>query len=265
MTMKTSRRPADMLRAMVRIRALEECLLTSPDTGFQALSGEEAVAVGTCAALEPGDQILTSGRCVGPALARGASARDLLADPVGTRAVVTGDLSAAAGLALVQQQAGSANVVVCLFADGTAGAGALHQTLAFAALTKLPLVFVCTSRRPVSRSVGVANDNLADLASPFRIFTRAVDGTNLLAVRNALDEAVAYARNGRGPALIDCCVPTHLPARDTGEVFRARCPIETFAAGFGLAPELEAARLDARRGIAEAVLQLDDQLQQVAA
>jgi TPP-dependent pyruvate/acetoin dehydrogenase alpha subunit len=240
MTMKTSRRPADMLRAMVRIRAFEEALLASSGAGLQALSGEEAVAVGTCAALEPGDQILTSGRSAGPALARG-------------QAALTGDLSAAEGLALALQQAGSDNVVVYMFADGTAGAGALHQTLNFAALTKLPLVFVCTSRRPVSRSVGVANDNLADLASPLQIFTRAVDGTNLLAVRGALDEAVAYARNGQGPALIDCCVSTHLPASDAGEVFRARCPIETFAAGFDLGPELEAARANVRREMADAV------------
>src|SRR5204863_977255 len=132
-------------------------------------SGEEAVAVGTCAALEAGDQLLTSGRSIGPALARGVTAGDLMAELLGKRtgpckgkagrghlsqpsvgffgahAVVAANLSVAAGVALAQQQNGTGRVVVCMFGDGACGEGILHETLNIAALWKLPLVFVCNN------------------------------------------------------------------------------------------------------------------------
>ncbi len=266
MTTRTSRKPADMLRAMVRIRAFKQHLPTLPGAGFQHLSsGDEAVAVGTCAVLEPGDQLIISGRSLGPALARGAAARDVIADlldqPVAptrkavpaTRAVAAGDLSAAVGAALAQQQAGRDGVVVWMLGAGACSAAQLHETLALAAQWKLPLVVVGNSHPSASRHApdAAAVDDLAGLARPFPIFTRTVDGMNVLTVRNALDEAVAYARDGRGPAFVDCVSCRFYP--EETETSRARCPIETLAAGFGLELELEAARLEARREMTEAI------------
>ena len=71
---------------------------------------------------------------------------------------------------------------------------------------------------------------------------------NLPAVQAALDEAVAYARNGRGPAYVEC-VSTRFYPGDVLEAWRPRCPIETFAAGFGL--DLAAARAEVHREMAE--------------
>src|SRR3954452_23772202 len=76
-----------LLKEMVLIRAFEEHLLAMPQPGFQLLStGEEAVAVGLCAALEAGAQLLTSGRSIGPALARGIDPGELFAELLGKRA-----------------------------------------------------------------------------------------------------------------------------------------------------------------------------------
>ena len=71
----------EMLRQMVFIREFEQALSARKDHGFQLLStGEEAVAVGICSALRPGDQLLTGGRSIGPALARGADPNRVMAE-----------------------------------------------------------------------------------------------------------------------------------------------------------------------------------------
>src|ERR1700693_5780752 len=156
-----------MLRSMMLIRAFEACLMRLPRPGFQLLSsGEEAVAVGVCAALEPEDQLLSSGRAIGPALARGLAAPVVMAEILGkatgpcrghggrghiaqpdaglfgAHAVVGGNLAVAAGVALAAQMQGRRRIVACLFGDGACGAGGLHETLNLASLWKLPLVLV---------------------------------------------------------------------------------------------------------------------------
>src|ERR1700689_1405806 len=143
----------EMLRAMMLIRAFEKALSMRPDHGFQLLSsGEEAVAVGICSALRPGDQLLSGGRSIGPALARGSDpnrvmaellgksegtnkgkgGRGHLADPssgfFGAHAVVGGNISIAGGVALAMQMTGKDSVVAIMFGDGAFGAGALHET-----------------------------------------------------------------------------------------------------------------------------------------
>ncbi len=87
-----------LLESMMLIRAFEEALMRRPDHGFQLLSsGEEAVAVGTCAALTPDDTLLSSGRSIGPALARGLEPGPVMAElPAGRRVPAAG--AAAAGI-----------------------------------------------------------------------------------------------------------------------------------------------------------------------
>ena len=157
-----------LLASMLAIRAFEDALAKHPAAGFQLYSsGEEAVAVGVCAALEPRDQLLSSGRSIGPALARGLDAgavmaellgratgpckgkagRGHLAQPsrgfFGAHAVVGGNLTIAAGVALALQQRRTGGIVACVFGDGALGSGALHETMNVAALWKLPLLLVC--------------------------------------------------------------------------------------------------------------------------
>jgi TPP-dependent pyruvate/acetoin dehydrogenase alpha subunit len=284
--------PADLLRTMVLIRAFEEHLLTLPQPGFQLLSsGEEAVAVGTCAPLEPGDQLLTSGRSIGPALARGIAPAALLAELIGKRtgpckgkagrghlsqpsvgffgahAVVGGNLSVAAGVAMAQQQTGTGRVVVCMFGDGACGEGALHETLNIAALWKLPLVFVCCNNQySISTRVkdAIAAEHLADLARPFGIPAQTVDGMDVLAVREAVEQAVSRARAGQGPSFVECvCYRFHQHSTSSKETrpreeiaaWRARCPIATFSARQGL--DVAAVRAEVDQELAYAARQAE--------
>jgi TPP-dependent pyruvate/acetoin dehydrogenase alpha subunit len=283
-----SEEPVRLLRAMVIIRAFEEALLAMPQPGFQLLSsGEEAVAVGLCAALEPGDQLLSSGRSIGPALARGISPGALMAELIGrtagpckgkagrghvaqpsvgffgAHAVVAGNISIAAGVALAQQQLGNDRVAVCLFGDGACGAGILHETMNMAAMWKLPLIFVCNNNQySVSTPVrdALAVNLLSDLARPFGIPSETIDGMDVIAVHASVAKAVARARAGDGPSFIECLsyrFHQHSTSskesrpREEIERWRARCPIESFAVRRGL--DLDAVRADVEREIARAV------------
>lgn len=278
---------------MTLIRAFEDHLVSLANPGFQLLSsGEEAVAVGVCAALEPRDQLLSSGRSIGPALARGIDAGVLLAELLGKRAgsnkgkggrghlsqpsvgffgahaVVGGNLTVAAGVALAQQELATGAVAVVLFGDGACGAGSLHETMNIAALWKLPLVLVCNNNHySVSTRVadGIAARSLADLAKPFGIPSCTVDGMDVLAVRDAMREAVVRARAGDGPSFLECVsyrFHQHSTSskesrpREEIERWKTRCPIAGFATRAGLDAaavrrEVEDAMADAARFAAE--------------
>src|SRR5664279_3014423 len=214
--------PLGLLRSMMLVRAFEGALMRAPDHGFQLLSsGEEGVAVGVCAGLIADDQLLSSGRSIAPALARGLDPRTVMAEllgkvagPCGGRggrghlaqpsagffgahAVVGGNLTVAAGVALAAQIQGRSSIVACIFGDGACGSGALHETMNIAALWKLPLLLVCNNNQysvATPRSEMLAPARLSDLARPFGIPALTVDGMDVLAVRDA---AIAFAERAR--------------------------------------------------------------------
>jgi TPP-dependent pyruvate/acetoin dehydrogenase alpha subunit len=224
--------PVEQLRMMMLIRAFEDALAQHPERGFQLLSsGEEAVAVGLCSALAPADQLLTGGRAIGPALARGIAparvmaellgkasgtnrgkgGRGHLAEPAdgffGAHAVVGGNISIAAGVALSRQLAGQHGIVAVMFGDGACGAGVLHETLNIAAIWRLPLLFVCNNNQlsvATPRQAVLAPKRLSDLAGAFAIPASTVDGMDVAAVASAIGEAAARIRAGDGPAFIEC-------------------------------------------------------------
>lgn len=253
--------PTELLRSMLLIRGFEAALLKRADHGFQLLSGgEEAVSVGVCSALETDDQLLCSGRAIGPALARGLDpslalaelagkeagpcrgrgGRGHLAAPAagffGAHAVVGGNLTIAAGVALSFQLAGRSSIVACMFGDGACGAGALHETLNIAALWRLPLLLVCNNNQysvSTPRSAVLAPERLSDLARPFGIRAATVDGMDVLAVRESALEFVRHVRGG-APAFLECVsyrFNTHSTdcreSRSGPELayYRERCPI----------------------------------------
>ncbi|HEY8244908.1 MAG TPA: thiamine pyrophosphate-dependent dehydrogenase E1 component subunit alpha [Casimicrobiaceae bacterium] len=255
-----------LLASMLAIRAFEDVLARYPDAGFQLYSsGEEAVAVGVCAALRKHDQLLSSGRSIGPALARGLdpgavmaellgratgpckgkAGRGHLAQPAagffGAHAVVGGNLTIAAGVALAMQSQRTGGIVACIFGDGACGSGALHETLNIAALWKLPLLLVCDDNGwsiSTPREVALAPRWPADLAAPFGIRAASVDGMDVLAVRDAATELASHVRSGAGPAFLACDAErfsSHSTAtretrtHETMEVARARCPIRRLA------------------------------------
>jgi len=251
-----------LLRAMMLIRIFEEELMNRRDHGFQLLSsGQEAVAVGVCAALSKQDQLLTSGRSIGPALARGLTPASVMAELLGkvagpnrgragrghmalpsagffgAHAVVGGNLTIAAGVALAFHLERRPAVVVCLFGDGACGSGALHETLNLAALWHLPLLFVCDNNR-ISVSTpsekALAPSPLSELAKPFGLPAITVDGMDVLAVRQAATELVAGARAGKGAGFLECLserFSSHSTstlesrAKEDVAALRLRCPI----------------------------------------
>lgn len=271
-----------MLRSMMMIRAFESALLARPDHGFQLLSsGEEAVAVGLCAALTADDQLLSSGRSIGPALARGLHPGLVMAELIGrasgpnrgkggrghlsqpsagffgAHAVVGGNLTIAAGVALAFQMERRPGVVACVFGDGACGSGALHETLNIAALWKLPLLLVCDNNQmsvATPRLEALAPARLSDLAAPFGLTGVTVDGMDVLAVREAACALVALARAGDGPAFLECLserFSSHSTAtRETRPAaamaaIRARCPIDRLAGEMIADGALDPARLAA--------------------
>ena len=256
-----------LLRTMLLIRRFEEMLQARPDRGFQLFSsGQEAVAVGVCAALQTADQLLSSGRSIGPALARGLALGPVLAELLGRQsgpcrgragrghlaqpsagffgahAVVAGNIGIAAGVALAMRTTGHSGLVACLFGDGACAAGMLHETLNIAALWRLPLLLVIDNNG-YSISTPVAAmlrpPRLADLAIPFGMAAATVDGTDALAVREAALRLAQGIRAGDGPALLECVSVRLLPhstgARETRsatelEAARALCPVMRLSA-----------------------------------
>ena len=276
--MSRSLDPVVMLGAMMRIRAFEEALARRPDHGFQLLSaGEEAVAVGLCAALAPEDQLLTGGRSIAPALARGVdpsalmaellgrtggvnrgrAGRGHLADPAcgffGAHAVVGGNISIAAGVALARQTSGEPGVVAVMFGDGACGSGALHESLNLAALWRLPLLFVCNDNGfsvSTPRSAALAPRALSDLAKPFGIAARQADGLDPLAVAGAAQDLLSGVRRGQGPAFLELTSirlgrhsTTARESRGKADVaaLQARCPIRRLSSELLARGEITAA------------------------
>lgn len=259
------------LAAMMLIRAFETTLAGRKDHGFQLLSsGEEAVAVGLAAALGAGDQLLTGGRSIGPALARGVdpgrlmaellgkvdginrgrAGRGHLSDPeagfFGAHAVVAGNISIAAGVALARQIEGASKIVAVLFGDGASGAGVLHETLNIAACWRLPMLFICNNNQlsvSTRRADAIAPVRISDLGAAYGMPTQTIDGLDVEGVATAIGAAADHARSGAGPAFVECLsirlrshstTARETRSRDELAELRTRCPIVRQIAKLGL-------------------------------
>lgn len=278
-----------LLRSMLRIRAFEEALAQRADHGFQLFSmGQEAVAVGLCAALAPEDQLLTSGRSIAPALARGLDPEAVMAELLGkeagtnrgrggrghlaqprsgffgAHAVVAGNITIAAGVALALASRGQ-GIAACMFGDGACAAGSLHEAMNLAAVWCLPLLFVCDNNGysiSTPHTATLAPRSLAALAAPFDMPARTVDGMDVEAVRAAATSLVTRTRAGEGPAFLECRsarFATHSTStretRSADELAadRARDPITLQAQRLQALGVVDAAQLAALRDEAQAV------------
>ncbi len=192
--------------------------------------GHEAVAVGVCAALGKQDRVYPYYRSHGWYLAKGGDLNamiaelhgretgcsrgwggsmhliDLKAGVMGTSAIVAGTLSHAAGAALALQMRGSDAVSVVTFGDGAVEEGVFHETLNFAALRKLPVIFVCEN------NLYATNTHIRDRQAQTDVYRRAEgyglpgvreDGNDALKVYRATQDAVRRARKGLGPTLLE--------------------------------------------------------------
>ncbi|MCC2671302.1 MAG: transketolase [Armatimonadetes bacterium] len=225
-----------LYREMLLIRRFEErCnalfLQGKIPSTLHLYIGQEAVAVGVCAALRPDDYLTSTHRPHGHALAKGVSAGSIMAElyakvtgcckgkggsmHVGDMAVgmppaiaiVGGGAPIAAGMALSAKMRGSGQVVASFFGDGGANEGAVHEAMNMAAVWKLPVLFVCENNlygasTPAGQATSV--EHVADRAAAYGMPGIIVDGNDVLAVREVTREAVRRARAGEGPSLIEC-------------------------------------------------------------
>lgn len=275
--MKTVRAPTDRLvswfRTMLLIRAFEEkadeLFALGKVHGTMHLSiGQEAVAVGVCAALDAGDYMLSTHRGHGHCLARGADVRRMMAEFLGKEAgycrgrggsmhiadvesgnlgangIVAGGLPIAAGVGLSIQMRRTAQVCVAFFGDGAANEGAFHEALNLAAIWQLPVVFVCENNQyamsmPARAAMRV--DRVSARAAAYGIPGETVDGMDVLAVHTAALAATARARAGGGPTLLECLTYRYkghsksdrqrYRTRDEVDAWRERDPVVRIRAG----------------------------------
>jgi len=193
--------------------------------------GQEAVAVGACAALEPDDWAMSGHRSHGHYLAKGGNLPAMLAELYGKATGCTGgkggsmhllDLDAgfvgavpivastipmAAGAAWASKLHGSERVVMSFFGEAATEEGAFHEALNFAAVWKLPVIFVCENNQYMEytpiRSVTAVDHPAADRASAYGLERQVVDGNDADAVYAAAAAAIGRARGGEGPSLIE--------------------------------------------------------------
>jgi len=199
--------------------------------GFMHLYiGQEAAAAGSISALNHDDIVIATYRDHAHALARGSSPRALMAelygratglckgkggsmhfyDPqnyfVGGYAIVGGQLPVAAGMALGIQMRNEDRVVMAFFGDGASNQGVFHEALNMAKLWDLPIVFVCENNfYGIATDVRISSayNEIHRKAQGYGIPGKVVNGMDVLAVRQACEEAVRYARQGSGPILLE--------------------------------------------------------------
>ncbi len=227
--MPSSPSELDLYRFMLLSRLLDERLCALRPTWFPC-AGEEATIIGAFADLLPGDVAAVHYRDPFAAyVMRGAELWRLVAQVMGRRdgysggrsvpftgpvehnivPWVAGDLGTsvgvATGAALALLQRGDGNVCVCSFGDGTANRGDVHEAINLAAVWKLPIVYVCQHNGwAISQPAdSYLLASVADRATGYGIPGVSVDGCDLRAVRTAVDTAVARARTGKGPTLLE--------------------------------------------------------------
>ena len=192
--------------------------------------GQEAVAAGASAHLRPADWITSTHRGHGHALAKGVPPREVLAELCGkaggcsggrggsmhlysmanglfgTNGLVGGGIPPAVGLGLSARVRGTDEVAVTFFGDGAVNLGVFHEAVNLAGMLKAPVVFICENNlyatcTPFDQTT--QNPDISARAAAYGIPGVAVDGNDVLAVEKAMRKAVARARAGRGPTLIE--------------------------------------------------------------
>jgi TPP-dependent pyruvate/acetoin dehydrogenase alpha subunit len=234
-------------------------------------SGQEAIAVGVCAALKPRDYVFGNHRSHGHYLAKGGSLRAMVAEVYGREAgcsrgrggsmhlvapkqgmlgsapIVAGTIPLALGSALAAAIRRDGRVVVSFLGDGATGEGVFYESLNFAALRSLPIIFVCENNLYATHMPIRAcrpHVSIHKIAIPFGIENQRVDGNDVLAVYEAARRAADRCRKGGGPSLLefmtyrlrghvgpdDNIQGTHTDIRPRAEVmrWRRRDPIPRF-------------------------------------
>ncbi len=246
-----------MYRDMWRIRRFESAVAECVNRGLVAggphlYIGEEAVAVGVCATLRRTDFITSTHRGHGHCIAKGGQMKPMLAELfakstgyckgkggsmhiadvslgiLGANGIVGGGFPIAAGAALGAVMLDGDWVAACFFGDGSTNTGSFHEGLNLASIWKLPVVYVCENNcfgmfTPLACTTPV--DDIAHRAQSYGIPGVTVDGNDVVAVYETAQAAVARARAGEGPTLIECKTYRHM-GHYQGDTQRYRDPAE---------------------------------------
>lgn len=233
-------------------------------------TGEEAIAAGVCANLLPADYVFSYCRCHGHYLAKGGDLKALFAELygkktgcsygrggsmhlidvkrgfMGTSAIVGGQIPMAIGAALAFKMRREKKVVAVFFGDSAPEEGIWHESMNFAALKKVPIVFVCENNFYAVKShisARQAKDNIYQRAKNYGMQGIRVDGNDVLEVLKTAEKAVKKARGGAGPSLIEArtyrwrqhCENTFFDKdllegrpKDEYDSWLKRCPIKLF-------------------------------------
>jgi len=226
-----------LYRTMLLARRVDETIVKGLLEGkvpsfFHSGQGEEAVGVGGASFLHEDDYLWMQHRGHGIAhiLAKGGSAAQFIAEHYGKIAGSCRGISAShpcqpeigilgyagtigsafpitLGWAVAAKKRGKGQVVLCFFGDGASNRGTLHEAMNLATMWKLPIVYVCHNNlyaqyTPIKDAY--PREDIADLAGSYGIPGVIVDGQDVIAVHEAVQAAVARARSGEGPSLVEC-------------------------------------------------------------
>lgn len=225
----------DMFKKMCLIRNHEELVQNWKLEGkihgsMHIMRGQEAVAVGACAALQDTDYITSTHRGHGHFIAKGTDIQKLanemcgrvsgynrgkgghmlIADrevfALGGCGIVAGALAVATGYAMAFKLKKTGQIALAFFGDGATGTGAFHETLNFASVRQYPVVFVCENNRyalscPAER--GLSNQDITERAKSYNIPAVKVDGNNVLEVYKEVKKAVDYSRSNLNPYFVE--------------------------------------------------------------
>lgn len=232
----------ELYRLQVEIRDAEkrayDLFLQNLVKGTSHLSlGQEAIAAGVAAAMEPGDLSFCTYRGHAHTLARGVPIEKVLGElmgrdngllrgkggsmhltsvdhgVMGSYAIIGAHLPIACGAAWRAQYLGQTDVSVCFFGDGTTNIGAFHEALNFAAIWKLPVIFVCENNlymeyTPISAVTAVENP-AGDRAAAYGLEKIVIDGNDADVVYRTMSQAFVKARAGDGPSLVEALTYRH--------------------------------------------------------
>lgn len=221
---------------MLRIRLCEESFVEPILSGeircpVHLYTGEEAIAAGVCATLSKQDYVFGTHRSHGHYIAKGGSIEQLVAevyckedgccrgrggsmhviDPdngtIGIVPIVAGTISLCVGAGLAIKAGKQKHVAVCFFGDGAVGEGVFYESINFAALRNLPVIFVCennlySTHMPIEECR--PNKDIHKVGEPFNVPSYVVDGNDVLEVFEIARQALATCKAGQGPVLLEC-------------------------------------------------------------
>jgi len=269
--MKHLKTPQSLLYSMMLIRGFELKIAEAfaygklAGTMFHLSVGQEATSVGVMAALTEGDYIQSHHRGHGHMIALGADVSKMMAEMfgrvngyckgkggsmhiadiklgnLGANGIVGAGLPIATGAALGVKYLNQQRVVACFFGEGASLEGEFHESLNFAGLHGLPIVYVLENNRyslSTALTRASAVENLASRAAAYNMPGIQVDGMDVEAVTEAASRAVEHARSGQGPYLLECLTyryyghsrsdPAPYRTKDEEQEWKARDPVSTY-------------------------------------